>query len=243
MLKEALQYLEELGGNRIQVVHGNQAYLNGELLASPAALATPLEFSSLKGLVAYLDSSHDEASISGSLALMVDGPEQVRLIGELNDGFRQREVLAIAEPYLSTQFELGRFLDIETFVTKIQSLFVQDKSTELVLKVVGNIKGEQVQTLADDGVSQQVSARAGIARVENVVVPNPVTLRPFRTFPEVEQPISKYVLRMRQNDGGSPSAALFEVGDCQWKHEAVTKIAQRLAEMLDLAGNKVPVFA
>ena len=40
----------------------------------------------------------------------------------------------------------------------------------------------------------------------DVKVPNPVTLRPFRTFIEVEQPESKFIFRMRE--GGR--CAIFE---------------------------------
>ena len=185
-----------------------------------------------------------DGSDPSTLAFIVDGPDKVRLAGSLTAEFRQREVLASASPYLSKPFDFGRYLDIETFVTSLQSGFEQDENTATILKIVGNISQEVVATLVDDGVSQQVTARAGIAKQANVVVPNPVSLRPFRTFPEVFQPWSKYVLRVKRGgEGALPSAALFEVGDNAWKHAAVDSIAKRIGELLTAAKVKAVVLA
>jgi hypothetical protein len=51
-----------------------------------------------------------------------------------------------------------------------------------MLKVVGNIQEDNVKSVSDDGTSQAVVARIGVASVGNVEVPNPVTLAPYRTF-------------------------------------------------------------
>jgi hypothetical protein len=245
VIKEALQYVVDLGGQKIQQAHGIAYVRNGngtlEKLASPALLAKPLEFHSLSGLVEYVSSNHD--GVPDGLALVVDGPEKVRLIGKLTADFRQREEVASAEPYLSKPFPFGSYLDLETFVTSLQTSFVADETTAAVLKIVGNVSGEAVQTVADDGVSQSVTARTGIAKVANVTMPNPVSLAPYRTFPGVLQPYSKYVLRLQRREGELPKAALFEVGDCQWKHTAVDAIAAKLNELLDTAGVKLPVLA
>jgi hypothetical protein len=96
-----------------------------------------------------------------------------------------------------------------------------------LLKLVGTIKSESVLTCDDDGTSQTVVASAGIARVETVRVPNPVSLCPYRTFAEVTQPASKYVVRMRAagKEGEYPVIVLHEVEDRQWVLEAVALIA------------------
>ena len=56
------------------------------------------------------------------------------------------------------------------------------------MQVVGNLKEDAVRTMTDDGVSQVTAVRTGVATVADVKVPNPVSLRPFRTFIEVDQP-------------------------------------------------------
>ena len=208
---------------------------------SPAAIAKPLEFHSLKGIVDYLASAHDP--VDGH-ALVIDGPEGVRLIGKLTSEFRQREVLATAAPYLSPGFPFGKYLDPETFIVAMQTGFEEDATTAMVMKLVGNITDEQVANFSDDGVTQQVTARAGIAKVANVEVPSRLILRPYRTFPEVQQPQSRYILRLKRGgEGALPTAALHEVVDNRWKHDAIAAIELCLRTLLDKAGVEMSVFA
>src|SRR5699024_2066082 len=82
------------------------------------------------------------------------------------------------------------------------------------------LKEENVKNTGDDGVSQAVTINTGIASASDVKVPNPVTLKPYRTFVEVEQPASEFVFRMK--DG--PSAALFEPDGGAWRNEAISNI-------------------
>ena len=72
----------------------------------------------------------------------------------------------------------------------------------------------------DDGVTQAVTVKKGIAAVENVTLPNPVTLRPYRTFTEVEQPASQFVFRAAEG----PEFMLVEADGGAWKHEAMQNI-------------------
>lgn len=241
MIKEALEYMKSEFKGYVVQAHGI-AYRAGDLVAlpSPEAMADPLVFHSLSGLVDYIQEDPDG---NDGQWLVVDGPASVRLVAGLTVNFRQREVLAKAVAYESAAYPYGQYMDLERFITSLQSHFVQDEQTAAILKLVGNITSEEVATHADDGVTQNVTARAGIARVASLAVPNPVTLRPFRTFPEVEQPASKFVLRLKRGDGGPPTAALFETGDMKWKHEATESIKGKLEELQLGTSDKVKVFA
>ena len=86
----------------------------------------------------------------------------------------------------------------------------------------------------DNGVSQQtVTTAGGVVLVGTAPVPNPVTLAPYRTFREIEQPESLFVLRMRTGkDGEKPTAALFEADGGSWKLEAIKRIAAYLREQV-----------
>ena len=61
-----------------------------------------------------------------------------------------------------------------------------------------------------------------------MVVPNPVLLKPYRTFIEVQQPESAFIFRMQ--DG--PRAALFEADGGAWRIEAMENIRAYLAKEL-----------
>lgn len=67
---------------------------------------------------------------------------------------------------------------------------------------------------------------------EDVIVPNPVTLRPYRTFLEVEQPESKFIFRIREGSDGQPMFKLVEADGGLWKYEAVDAIKKYLTENL-----------
>lgn len=243
MLKEAIEKLIDLTNGSVLSAHG-KAYSRHELrqLPSPRPTAKPLEFHSLTGMIDYLQEGMDGTRAPG-YALVVESPTKVDLVSKVEGEFRQREVLASSLAVVADGFRCGQYHDIETFVTALQACFVPDEQTALVLQVVGNIAQEGVQTLADDGVSQVVTARAGLTRVANLKVPNPVTLRPFRTFQEIAQPASKFVLRLQGKGSELPKAGLFEVADNQWRREAIVGVGDYLAQQLDALDVKIPVFA
>ena len=60
-----------------------------------------------------------------------------------------------------------------------------------------------------------------------MIVPNPVSLRPYRTFSEVEQPESNYVFRIKDSDKG-PAFKLVEADGGLWKNATMRKIKEYL---------------
>ena len=105
----------------------------------------------------------------------------------------------------------------------MQTHFVQDENRDMLIRLIGTVTADQGVTLADDGMTQKVTARNGISLVQEVKVPNPVKLAPFRTFAEVEQPASPFVFRVRR-DGDAIMAALFAADADAWKNEAIGRI-------------------
>lgn len=94
------------------------------------------------------------------------------------------------------------------------------------LYVTGIVQNAEVKT-ADDGISQRVTTRTGVARIGEIDLPNPVTLKPYRTFPEADQPESDFVFRVRQIEG-KVGIALFEADGGRWKLQAALNIKEWL---------------
>ncbi|MDZ5712264.1 hypothetical protein [Jeotgalibacillus haloalkalitolerans] len=227
MIKEAMEYLLSKAGNQIHREHG-QTYSTERMHLVERPTADPLVLNTLKGIVDYINENVDRRN-DGSLTeliIHIKSPERVEVVKQLNDD-RKREVLIQSIAWLP-EFIFDRYYDSETFNIKLQSCFVQNEERDIALKVVGNIKQEAVKTYGDDGTSQSVVARTGVASVESVVVPNPITLAPRRTFVEIEQPESNFIFRMK--DG--PSCALFEADGGAWKHEAMRNIREYLEKEL-----------
>jgi|LSQX01.1.fsa_nt_gb hypothetical protein len=228
MLKEALQYLINLGKVQIIEASNGQEYATSQLFHVKYPLATPLKVETLSGLVDYIMSEFDEETHVGKIVHIVSY-RQANLLSRLfSDG--QREVYMIAEAF-SPKFEFGQWYDNESFIIKLQSCFAQNEDKTKLLKIVGNIKDSLVKKYGDDGITQQVTAKTGIATVAEVPVPNPVMLVPYRTFIEIEQPESKFVFRMRQGNN-CPECALFEADGGAWKVDAMDWIKAYLKEKL-----------
>lgn len=113
----------------------------------------------------------------------------------------------------------------------LQARVVQSANRDLVLRFVGTMRDEQSNQTADDGFSQRVTVRTGVAQVGDVTIVNPVYLAPRRTFPEIDQPESPYILRLREG----PQAALFRADDQAWRVEAIASIGAWLRDRLQAA--------
>lgn len=116
---------------------------------------------------------------------------------------------------------MGRFLPYENAVIEIRSLYIPTPDTDYLLKLLASVSTESKVTSSDNGVTQKVEAKAGIALSTLVEVKPRVVLRPFRTFVEVDQPESEFLLRI--SDKGE--IGLFPADGGVWKLEATRNVA------------------
>lgn len=235
MIKAALEYIIGLGNTEVFYENG-QAHSSQMLYKIEAPVAARLNVHSLSGLVEYLKSTFDSDE---TLLVHVESPTEVNVFSSLNQD-RNREYLIRANAMLP-QFQFENWYDPENFIIKLQSAFVPNEDRNIVLKVVGNIREEDVRTYGDDGIGQTVTAKVGVAAVGQVEVPNPVALRPYRTFVEVEQPESNFVFRMKNG----PRSAFFEADGGAWKLEAMQNIKRYLKMELsnEMEAGKIIVIA
>jgi len=224
--KDALEYLVGLGEDKkpiIQLDQGTFSIVGLNRVIGPKAKS--LTISTLTGLVDYIKTNVDQ--LQGELLIQVKSPGNVALYSPLNSE-RERELFISAEAILPNNVKYDSFMDTERFNIMLQSAFVDTGDKALLLKYTGLIKEENVKDTGDDGISQAVIIKTGVATVGQAIVPNPVSLAPFRTFPEVEQPLSKFIFRMKEG----PAAALFEADGGAWRNTAILNIKDYLQEQL-----------
>lgn len=189
----------------------------------------------LSGLAAFIKRNVDDLSLD-KVIVHVAGHDVVRFHGPLYGDFEQRDTFAEAQcPNRfagATNFAFGKYMTPESLIVALQALFEDGFDRPSVLALLGNIKDEFVKSTQDDGVSQTVSAKDGIVLLSERKVPNPVNLAPFRTFDEVEQPVSRFVLRLKKDADSVVYAALFEADGGAWRTEAIRRIAKKLEELL-----------
>lgn len=226
--REALEYLVNLGYEKEPIVRvgGLGVYSKDKLIKMEQPVADTLKVTTLTGLIDYIKSNIDK--VEEELLIQVKSNEEVNLYSPLNED-RNRELFLRAEAILPSNIRYDRFLDTEQFNIMLQSSFVDRGDRKTLLTYTALTQDEPVRTIGDDGVSQQVTVKTGVASLENAKVPNPVELAPYRTFPEVEQPTSKFIFRMKEG----PSAALFEADGGAWRNEAIKNIKEYLAKELE----------
>lgn len=226
MEKESLEFLVNLGESTNPIVKIEQGTFSKENLKRIyEPKAETLKVSTLTGLVDYIKAKID--ILPAKLLIQVVSYKEVALHCPL-DNDRSREKVIEACALLPNNIEYGRFIDTEQFNIMLQSGFIDGGTKETLLKYTGLIQDESVRSTGDDGVSQQVTVKTGVASVGQAVVPNPVRLAPYRTFPEIQQPFSKFIFRMKEG----PRAAIFEADGGAWKNEAILSIKEYLKENL-----------
>lgn len=222
MIREAIDKILSLSGVHTAQI-GEQTYTSSDLELVRSPQTDTLKVRNLSGIIDYLKNDFDSWK---PVLIHVESPTLVHVLTGFNRDLNRSELVqAVA---LLPDIRFGTYYDIENFNVLLQSCFVQEENRNLVLKIVGNVRDENVMTYGDDGVSQSVTAKTGVASVDTVKVPNPVWLKPFRTFVEIEQPQSAFVFRMK--DG--PSAALFEADGGAWKIVAIREIKSYLETAL-----------
>ena len=237
LTKEALDYLAEqsIEPEERQLKISGQNYIinkDGEpVLVEPVIYKAkePIRLNTLSGLVDYIKSSNLDYNTDHAYLHVVD-EKTVELKSDLKED-RERELLAVATAIVP-EFKFNSYMDIESFNIALQSQFVKTDDRNILLKVVGNLKEDNVRSTGDDGISQAVTIKSGIATAENIKVPNPVILAPYRTFVEVEQPESKFIFRMQSG----PRGAIFEGDGGLWRVEAIKTIAKYLEVRLEGTG-------
>lgn len=225
MIKEAIDRVLELRDpNQMNV--GEEVWVKGNYQKALPDMPVRLRLNSLTGLVEYVTENVDKHKYE-ELMVHVVTYNIVTVISALEDIHRRRERYIKSEYFPPAMFEsFDNYVNIEDFMVWLMTDFQNNEDRQAILRLVGNITDQKVATATDDGISQGVSTRVGISKVETAMVPNPVQLVPFRTFTEVEQPRSNFVLRMRSGvrEDSLPTVALFEADGGEWKTQAMRNI-------------------
>lgn len=196
--------------------------------------AQNIEVATLSSLVQYIMNFGENFKEMPMLVHVVS-PTEVELMSAL-DGDRKRETLMVVKAE-TPRIPFGQYIDNEHMLITVQSMFQDDPETDkaAVLRFAGTVTNGSIKDYSDDGVTQKATIRQGVASKAEAIIPSPCVLRPFRTFPEVEQPASTFIFRMRENKNDTVESALFEADGGAWRNEARRNIHTYLEEKLEEA--------
>lgn len=217
--------------------------INGEKFTTAQVYRVPsvslskvLVTATLQSVVDYLEKNIDGVG-ENACFVHIESPKLVSVALDLDkENRRDVRVQAQASPDV---FSFGKRYEQAEFITLLQSQFVDSGERQNLQKFIGALTSDSSVHLQDDGVTQQTVAKKGITTVERIDKPNNFILAPFRTFAEIDQPESSFILRLHRQEGGVPTISLHESDNQAWKLEAIN----RIAEWLKKEGVKVPILA
>lgn len=192
----------------------------------------PIHLTGLQPLADYLEFDLDGIKATSSeYVIHVVNENLVRVVSKPTGYHLRRHTIAQAgwEPAWK-QSRLASWIPVEDAIIELQTLVEDSTERAAILKLLGNVRGEDVKTSEDDGVSQTVTTRAGAYMKTEGDVPNPVSIAPFRSFPEIEQPASPFVFRLKNMPPTGVCAKLTEADGGAWQHEAMERIRGWLAK-------------
>ena len=219
MLQKALAYLVGLKDNKTYEIDGKTwSDHELELVEAPIYHRSMIDFGSLDAIVRMVKAEIYDYS---------DGTEPVfiRVVDHKNvDVFTRPDVEEKRVwPYSATckdvEFKEG-WRGQQEAIIELRSRFIPTADSEYLLSLIARINNEQGVQSNDNGVSQTVVAKQGVSLLSTETVKQRLVLKPFRTFREVDQPESEFILRL-DKDG---RVGLFEADGGIWKMEAKDNI-------------------
>ena len=235
MDKATIDKIEELAIQNRTVEVDGQVFSEHEL---KPVFFTPraerLTVHSLLGFCTYINNGFDGLTKDDAMVI-VSGIDRARLVSKLFGKDKSRETFIAAELCEVEEFPFGQFMTQEEFAIKFRSLFVpsEKNDTNYVLSFVSKLHGGTAITTEDDGITQQVGVSRGVSgkMTEKATLKPIVKLAPYRTFREIEQPESEFLLRTRLDDEDAPRVALFEADGGAWRITAMRRIAEYITKM------------
>lgn len=230
--KGAMPTEYEMEGRKYMVLNGGATEIRERNLVKPAAKS----IFTLQGLVDFIKADVDHLFNNSEVRHIVSviSPDRVEIVSPLCGQDNIRHVIAYCN-YEADTIRFGSQLTQEDFIVMMQSRFVETDGRAMVLKVIGNMADQQTNTTADDGVTQQITVKKGVITNGTASFQNPAYLQPIRTFTEVEQPESPFVLRVTPGDTEKKTPVTIALHECDggaWKIKAVQTIGAWLREKL-----------
>lgn len=226
-LRKAIDRILELAAPTTQVWDGRM-FTSKELdeIRVEEDLPNLLEVNTLRGLVTMI---HTEGIRKAGVPLYVRVLDERTVM--VYSAFREGKGSMFVRRYFYRaqcdvpRVSIGHEINQQEAIVQLQSVYGPTADREYLLDLISRMSVNDGVTSDDNGVTQTVTAKQGVVLKENVPVRPIVKLQPYRTFLEVDQPASDFLLRVGKNGG----IALYEADGGVWRLEAKRLIAEWLS--------------
>ena len=131
-------------------------------------------------------------------------------------------------------------MPFEEALIALRTRFQPTADTEYALKLLSDITTGSKVTYNDNGIATSVVTKKGIDLQSNASIRPIIKLRPYRTFQEVEQPESQFLIRINERN-----ISFIEADGGMWKLSARNTVKKYLEKALESeiqSGNVVVVL-
>lgn len=242
MIKTAIDRILELSGIHVTEIAGRKFSLEN---LKPVVLDNEYEpdvlvLHTLDGLLDYAQSLFivDQHCAAENARFHIFDYNRVDLIGPLQHRNKNTRFRYATADLLQSMFPFGSWLTQEQMIIELMTKFVPDEATHRLIGKVAVITEVSERVTEDDKASQIVKLRQGLRLQGEGPMENPITLRPWRTFREIEQPASEFIIRLKNDrrDGGV-KLAIVEADGAAWKLQAIESIREYMqGRMYDWGG-------
>lgn len=218
----------QAAGVSVEEFHGIP-YVNQSFHPILPPTVQTLKAGTLDAVRDYLLENPDALSLTDVLIHIIS-PTEVAVKSTIDATYGTRTSHLTVSPDLPG-FKFGSYYDQQAMMIALFTTFVQDGDDLAYLKgLVGNLVAEESVQQEDDGTTQRVTAKAGLAKQELVSVKPIIRLKPYRTFTEVIQPESAFLVRLQKCEVGGVKVALHEADAGAWRVQAIQRVAEWLNE-------------
>lgn len=194
-----------------------ETYTDGSLSRVPKVKHSPDRYAvkSLDAIANLIKTEIGKARVP--LFIRIDTPTRVFVESSWDSEF-DRDFLYQANCE-EANFQPG-WRDHEKAIIELKSAFIPTEGQQYLLDLLSRLCVDDGVETTDNGVTQTVTTKQGVSLKQAENVRNIVGLKPFRTFREVNQPESMFLIRV---DDKSRVAILEADGEI-WKIEAKLNI-------------------
>ena len=216
MIKEAIEKIIETAKPEMIESAGRKflAWGDGALKEIPSTHVHPdcTQLGSLSAVIAMV--KNEAKKRAGKIFIAFDSCTSVNVFEELNEE-RERVFLYSATAKDVPGWEQDVTMAFDQAAIALQTRFQDTKDREYTIGLLSQIQTGAHVTYNDNGVATTVVTQKGVSLQQNQTIRPVVSLKPYRTWQEIEQPNGLFLIRISER-----GIKFVEADGGMWKLEA-----------------------
>ena len=238
-----IEKVQDLSKPEIKIINDN-IYLvqngNYKFIEKAINVHEILETKTLTSIISFIENNIGDIEKAINLFIHVVDYDKVLLKTGYN--FKNAYEHLVNARCENIALNINNYMSIEYAIIELQTKYIDNDDKADLLQVLASVRADSSIENNDDGVTQEVIMKKGIHTAVKKNFEPIKTLIPRRTFQDVNQPESQFLIRFKEENG--IKVALFLADSDAWKQKAMANIETWLINELKAIGKEnIPVIA